>query len=484
MKGDFVRIYDRLYGELRFPSIILDLLDCPGLLRLRDVRMANNQFVAFPAFASASRYEHSLGVCYLAGLCADSLNLLEKEKIELMMACLYHDVGTPPFAHAMEEVLQAEFGFDHEENLKNLIMGTTENCGGDMARVFQGQGLRLGSVCQSKKGRALQLNRYRIAKIAAGDKTEWLSPLLNGNGMDLDNIDNIIRASTAMGLIPQSDVELAPRLARAFVSQNKQIYYDGNCLCDIRKWQQIRDIQYTAIFDSVDDFSYQTMIKKALRLLMRDEVSASRISAESWNLTDSEIVHDFLLMSPHSREIMTRVLLCKPYCCLGVLYIKGKGITRYINSHLDDVEFVASEHFIDALGINRYKKDKDRKQEKMGNLLTNAVVANFYPDKRKRALQSKALAWNKETIIDDAEDIPQGALLGLFTPLSNSNYRDIEDNQGITRRKLVSYRRNNLNELIDILSEKLLRGFEVSVYGSDLVERTSKNFTGDQLEFF
>ena len=37
----------------------------------------------------------------------------------------------------------------------------------------------------------------------------------------------------------------------------------------IRKWQKIRDEQYTAIFNSIDDFSYQTMIKKALSLLIK-----------------------------------------------------------------------------------------------------------------------------------------------------------------------------------------------------------------------
>ena len=58
-----MKIYDRLYKEMKFPPIIMELLNCPGLLRLRDVRMANNQFVAFPAFANSSRYEHSLGVC-------------------------------------------------------------------------------------------------------------------------------------------------------------------------------------------------------------------------------------------------------------------------------------------------------------------------------------------------------------------------------------------------------------------------------------
>ncbi|MDD2351790.1 MAG: HD domain-containing protein, partial [Synergistaceae bacterium] len=143
-----MKIYDRLYKELKFPKTINELLDCPGLLRLRDVRMANNQFVAFPSFLTATRYGHSLGVCYLAGICAESLELSEKDTLELMMACLYHDVGTPPFAHAMEEVLQAKFGFNHELNLKNLIMDNTGEFDGDLAQIYQGEGLKIKSVCQ------------------------------------------------------------------------------------------------------------------------------------------------------------------------------------------------------------------------------------------------------------------------------------------------------------------------------------------------
>lgn len=473
-----LKIYDRLYGEMNFPLIIQDLLNCPGLLRLRDVRMANNQFVAFPAFASSSRYEHSLGVCYLAGLCATTLELAEKETIELMMACLYHDVGTPPFAHAMEEVLQAEFGFDHEQNLKNLIMGTTGEFDGDRAQIFQEEGLKLRSVCHSKKGRALGLDLYKIAKIAAGDKDELLSPLLNSNGMDLDNIDNMIRASSAMGIIESTDIELAPRLAHAFIMKNNQILYDASHISDLRRWQHIRDIQYSAIFDSVDDFAYQTMIKKALHLLIKDNNGPQRIDKNSWKLTDSSIVNDYLLKNHKSQEIMKRVLLCKPFHCLGILYVQGRDVSKYINFHLDEIEQIASEHFMSIL-------DMDKDQKKIKNIPINPVAVNFYPDKRKRQLQGKAIFWNTESTIDDSTDAPpQGALLGLFTPISNSNYREIAGIDGIKKRKMVSFRTNDLYKLMQILTSRTLKDFSVSIYGGYSDGRLTTDPTGDQLGLF
>lgn len=456
-----MKYYDRIYGELTFPPIIQELLDCPGLLRLRDVRMANNQFVAFPAFANTSRYEHSLGVCYLAGICADSLGLPEKEKIELMIACLYHDVGTPPFAHAMEEVLQIHFNFDHEENLRQIVNGTSESFEGNLEQIFLGATTKLRSVCHSKQGRKIGLDLYslyRIADIIVGKKDEVLSPLLNGNGMDLDNIDNVIRASSAMGIIGSEDMGLPIQLAESFMfNENNQICHNGFYLNEIKRWQQIRDDQYTAIFESVDDFAYQTMIKKALSLMLKEDIK-QRMSKDSWKLTDSSILYDFLLKNEKCKQIMTRVQLCKPYYCLGVLYVQGFGSSRYINTNLTDIESVASKYFMNVLGL----KETD---EKVKGSSTGVVVANFYPDKRKRAIYTEAICMGTKMLIDKPTSNRQdGALLGLFTPLYNSNHITVEDENGKPIRKTVCFKQEHLDELIKIFKKEVLNGFDISIY--------------------
>lgn len=457
-----MKYYDRIYGELTFPPIIQELLNCPGLLRLRDVRMANNQFAAFPAFANTSRYEHSLGVCYLAGICANSLGLTEKEKIELMIACLYHDVGTPPFAHAMEEVLQIHFNFDHEENLRQIVNGTSGSFEGNLEQIFFGSTTKLRSVCHSKLGRKIGLDLhslYRIADIIVGKKDEVLSPLLNGNGMDLDNIDNVIRASSAMGIISSEDMKLPIQLAESFMfDENNKICHNGLYLNEIKRWQQIRDDQYTAIFESVDDFAYQTMIKKALSLMIKEEDTKQRMSKDSWKLTDSSILYDFLLKNEKCKQIMTRVQLCKPYCCLGVLYVQGFGSSRFINTNLTNIESVVSKYFMEVLGL----KVTD---EKVNELSTGVVVANFYPDKRKRAIYTDAIFMGTKMSVDEPNsDRQDGALLGLFTPLYNSNHITTKDGKGKPLRKTVSFKQEHLEELIKILKNQVFSDFDISLY--------------------
>lgn len=74
----------------------------------------------------------------------------------------------------------------------------------------------------------------------------------------------------------------------------------------------MRDIQYTEIYRSVKDFSYQAMIKKAIQLL-GDSETEIRVEKNLWRLTDSEFTYLYLMKNPESKELMERVLLCKPY---------------------------------------------------------------------------------------------------------------------------------------------------------------------------
>lgn len=471
-----MQIFDRLYGEIKFPDIIQKLLECPGLLRLRDVRMANNQFVMFPAFSNASRYEHSIGVCYLAGICAKSLDLSEKDTIELMMACLYHDVGTPPFAHAMEEVLQAEYGFDHEENLRQIIEGRNASFAGNFEQIYMGETVKLRSVCQSKQGTKLKLDIYRIAKIIVGDKSEPLSILLNGNGMDLDNIDNIVRAASAMGIIKAQDCDLAVRLANSFVFNDKgEICPNALYLQDIRRWQKIRDDQYTAIFNSIDDFSYQTMIKKSLSLLIGDHTSEYSLSRDSWKLTDASILHNYLLKNEKSEPIMRRVLLNKPYRCLTVLYVQGIKAVAYINNCLSEIEDIASKYYQDIMEI----------PEDYLQISSKFIVANFYPDKRQRQINTTAYMMGKSIQIDESEESGvQGVLLGLFTPIISNNYRTVENEDGVKERKVASFSNSDLQDMIEVLRNTILDQYEVSIYGKRKNKRDSEETSGDQLGLF
>lgn len=476
-----MKIYDRLYKEMAFPKIICDLLDCPGLLRLKEVRMANNPFVAFPSFSTTSRYEHSLGVCYLAGICADKLRLKEKDKLELMIAALYHDVGTPPFAHAMEEVLQAKFGFNHEVNLFNLITGKTDNFDQELAQIFCGYSLKLRSVCQQKSAVKLGIDVTRIAKIAVGSPDEVLSPILNSKGMDLDNIDNIFRASTAMGILNVDGGEIAKNLAKAFVISQDRVSYDWQQYADqILYWQKVRDLQYTAIFESTEDFAYQTMIKEAINKLSIQDGSEIGLDKNLWRLTDHVFTYEYLLKHSKSRNIMTRVMLCKPYNCVAILYVSGRNTSKFINTHLAQIERTASAYY-DLIIYPKNGLERPRPKPSDGE--TPSIVANFYPDKRKREIDSIAIPGGSKSLHSGQEKM-DAALLGLFTPYGANGYFTKRGDHGEKKRIKTVFRKENLEQLICFLGENIFHDYHVSIYRGDVDGKFEEEARADQLGFF
>lgn len=433
-----MKIFDRLYGEIKLPRIIMQLLDCPGLLRLRDIRMANNQMFAFPAFASVSRYEHSLGVCSLANHCASSLELTEKNALELMAASLYHDVATPPFAHAMEEVLSSKFDFDHEDYLRKLIQGSAPDVGGTRAQVFWGRGLKLHRVFQSKAARAIGLSVDNVAKLAAGDKTFYLSSLLNSSGMDLDNIDNVIRAVTAMG-VAHSSSELPISLSKAYVRHGNIIYYNKLYEDRIREWLMLRNILYTHIFDSVSDFAYQTMIKLAVQLLIKHPKNKIILDEHCWKLSDYEFVHRFLLVHSKTKKIIKRVMLADPFSCYGMFYVKGVNTARFINSNLN----IISNCIADFLKSRGYIKQSNIIDESD----TYSIVANFFPDKRNRSLREMTIHFGKVSKFSVEQSEENGVVLGLFTPFKARPKEEV------------------LIKLLEFLGTTILRDFKISLYG-------------------
>ena len=350
--------------------------------------------------------------------------------------------------------------------MKNLITGDTGEFDQDFAQVYLGKSLKLKSICQTKKARSLGINPHRIAKIAVGDKTDELSPLINGSGMDLDNIDNICRAVSAMGIMEEQIdfAELAAKLASSFVMDNGKIFYNKKYAKQIDRWLKMRDIQYTEIYRSVEDFSYQAMIKKAIQLL-GDSENDIRIEKNLWRLTDSEFTYQYLLKNPQSKELMERVLLCRPYSLLAMLYVRGEGCIQYINTHIREIEKEIGSYLSIVLGLQRYEKE-------------DLVLVNFYPDKRHRWIPEER--WIGYGEIRQAEKWEEGAILGFFTPAKVVGYATDSKSKN---RSLKRFDNKNVISLIE-KTQDMLRDFEVMEYGEEK-RRDNSTINGEsQLGFW
>ena len=396
-------LFDRIYGQIKFPSIIKDVLDCPGLLRLREVRMANIPFLSFPSFSAVTRYEHSIGVCHLAELFANRVGLSEKDKIEVMLAALYHDAATPPFAHAMEEVLNELFGFNHEEKLREIIIGKSKNLGGQLTQVYLGHSLKLHKICQRKECRKLGLDIYRIADLAAGTDKDPLGDLVCSKDIDLDNIDNVIRSASAMG-IQEFNPNIAEVLAQSFTFDGTKIKINEVFFQYIKKWQKLRATLYGMIFASLRDFALQSMLKDAVRRLCQNS-SEYKLYETDWSFTDDQRIYERLLKFPPSAAIVNRMRLGKIYTCLAFLLVERASLLTQQSSYLGKIENIAKEIYENY--INATLKPKKKKFN------SPEIVVNFYKDKRKRPITKLPIFSSNK---NSKAPAPQKLIIGVFTP--------------------------------------------------------------------
>lgn len=113
-------IRDPLYGFITVNEMELNVISAPDVQRLRRVAHLGLSDAVYPS-ATHSRFEHSLGVMHLAGELATSLRLPEETIQAYKIAGLLHDVGHPPFSHALEEVIEDRLGFEHERQSERII---------------------------------------------------------------------------------------------------------------------------------------------------------------------------------------------------------------------------------------------------------------------------------------------------------------------------------------------------------------------------
>src|SRR3990167_748094 len=103
-------IKDPVHGTMQFTSIedkwVKPFIDSQNFQRLRHIKQLGLGDFIFPG-AVHSRFNHSLGCCYIGSQIAHKIGLVDEERQLVMIACLLHDIGHGPFSHAFEGIFKA-----------------------------------------------------------------------------------------------------------------------------------------------------------------------------------------------------------------------------------------------------------------------------------------------------------------------------------------------------------------------------------------
>lgn len=99
------RIRDPVHNFIALREIEVKLLATSAVQRLRGIRQLAMANLVYPG-ALHSRFDHSLGVCYVTGLMAERLDLNPDHAELVRLAALLHDLGHGPFSHVSEYAIE------------------------------------------------------------------------------------------------------------------------------------------------------------------------------------------------------------------------------------------------------------------------------------------------------------------------------------------------------------------------------------------
>lgn len=99
------QVRDPVHNFVRLTDEEVNVVNTPVFQRLRGIKQLALANLVYPG-ALHTRFDHSIGVCHVAGMMAEELNLRDEDRKLVRLAALLHDLGHGPFSHVSEDALE------------------------------------------------------------------------------------------------------------------------------------------------------------------------------------------------------------------------------------------------------------------------------------------------------------------------------------------------------------------------------------------
>ncbi len=174
-------ITDPIHKNIKFTLVEKELIDSFIFQRLRRIRQLAGAFLVYPG-ALHTRFEHSIGSMFLAGLAGQTL--YDKNYItdfdciqKLRLSALLHDIGHGPFSHLFEEACSPHRDFSHEDMGQRIINQT-----------------EIGDILKNHGYSPLEISSISFGK----HNTPFMNEIISG-GLSADLMDYLPRDSYFTG---------------------------------------------------------------------------------------------------------------------------------------------------------------------------------------------------------------------------------------------------------------------------------------------
>ena len=182
-------VRDPIHGFIFLNGKEAGILSSPILQRLRGIRQLAFAHLVYPG-AHQTRFEHSLGVCHIAGLLAQRLGLSDEDRDLVRLAALLHDIGHGPFSHISEDALEM---YTNRTKVANRLAG------GD-TKIHELVTQDLITISSDLKRFLAEDDCRKISKLLAEGFDEPLLRSLVSGPLDADKQDYLLRDSHYCGV--------------------------------------------------------------------------------------------------------------------------------------------------------------------------------------------------------------------------------------------------------------------------------------------
>ncbi len=241
-------IKDAVHDHIQIDELALKLLDTPEMQRLRHIKQLGTAYLVYPS-ANHTRFEHSIGVYYLANRALENLGVEGIEEKEVQVAALLHDIGHTPFSHSTENVIEEYIGKKHDQ--------VDEILDGKIKEILKDEGIDIAKISDLIEG------KRRLGQLISGE-------------LDVDRMDYLVRDAHHTG-VPYGTVDsIRLALSTEFVDGDLTLR-EGN-IQTAEALLLARALMHPTVYNHHVARISKAMLKKAThKLIESDSISAHEV---------------------------------------------------------------------------------------------------------------------------------------------------------------------------------------------------------------
>uniref|UniRef100_A0AAQ5ZFC7 Deoxynucleoside triphosphate triphosphohydrolase SAMHD1 n=1 Tax=Amphiprion ocellaris TaxID=80972 RepID=A0AAQ5ZFC7_AMPOC len=335
---------DPIHGHVELHPLLIKIIDTPQFQRLRNLKQLGGTYFVFPG-ASHNRFEHSIGVGYLAGRLVQALNerqpellISRRDILCVQIAGLCHDLGHGPFSHMFDVMFipkaRPEIKWKHETASLAMFDYLVED--NNLKPVMEQHGLVLPEDLDFIKEQiAGPLNTDAWPYKGRPENKSFLYEIVANkrNGIDVDKWDYFARDCYHLGIQNNFDYRRFLKFARVcevdgqknICTRDKEVgnlydmFHTRNCLHRRAYQHKVGNIIETMITEAFLKADPHIQIEGSGGKMFTLSTAIDDMKAYT-KLTDQVFEQILNSSSPElaeARQILKNIICRRLYKCLG-----------------------------------------------------------------------------------------------------------------------------------------------------------------------